>query len=75
MESINIWNHFKTITEHKLQVMENCFRVGMYRQGRLHDLSKYSQGISGRGEILPGEPQSQCGGAGSVWLLKSLAPP
>ena len=34
--------HFKTITTHKLLVMEYCFKVGLYRQGLLHDLSKYS---------------------------------
>jgi len=38
----NAKNHFKTITEHKLLVMKNCFRVGLYKQGLLHDLSKYS---------------------------------
>lgn len=36
------WAHFKTITEHKLLVMRYCFQVGLYRQGLLHDLSKYS---------------------------------
>ena len=34
--------HFYTITKHKLMVMKMCFRVGLYRQGLLHDLSKYS---------------------------------
>lgn len=34
--------HFKTITKHKLLVMKECFRVGLYRQGILHDMSKYS---------------------------------
>ena len=34
--------HFHTITEHKLTVMDLCFRVGLIRQGLLHDLSKYS---------------------------------
>ena len=34
--------HFCTITRHKLLVMKHCFRVGLYRQGLLHDLSKYS---------------------------------
>ena len=34
--------HFHTITKHKIQVMKECFRVGLYRQGLLHDLSKYS---------------------------------
>lgn len=36
------WNHFKTITYHKLLVARGCFKVGLYRQGILHDLSKYS---------------------------------
>lgn len=36
------WKHFKTITHHKLLVAKGCFRVGLYRQGLLHDLSKYS---------------------------------
>lgn len=34
--------HFKTITHHKLLVMYYCFRVGLIRQGLMHDLSKYS---------------------------------
>lgn len=33
--------HFCTITKHKYMVMKECFRVGLYRQGLLHDLSKY----------------------------------
>ncbi len=36
------FNHFKTISYHKLLVARGCFRVGLYRQGILHDLSKYS---------------------------------
>jgi len=36
------WKHFKTITTHKLLVMDGCFKVGLYKQGLLHDLSKYS---------------------------------
>lgn len=34
--------HFKTITHHKLLVMGYCFQVGLYRQGLMHDMSKYS---------------------------------
>lgn len=34
--------HFKTITHHKMVVMRHCFKVGLYKQGLLHDLSKYS---------------------------------
>ena len=39
---MHIWAHFKTITSHKLLVMRYCFKIGLYRQGLLHDLSKYS---------------------------------
>lgn len=42
MSNTKAWRHFCTITEHKLLVMKNCFRVGLIRQGLLHDLSKYS---------------------------------
>jgi len=34
--------HLRTITSHKLLVQKYCFKVGLYRQGLLHDLSKYS---------------------------------
>ncbi|BBH26026.1 hypothetical protein SG0102_09600 [Intestinibaculum porci] len=36
------WLHFKTITHHKIKVGQLCFRIGLYKQGLLHDLSKYS---------------------------------
>ena len=32
------WQHFCTITHHKILVMKGCFRVGLYRQGLMHDL-------------------------------------
>lgn len=38
----NAWRHFMTVNRHKWEVMKNCFRVGLYKQGILHDLSKYS---------------------------------
>lgn len=34
--------HFKTITHHRHLVMKGCFAVGLYKQGLLHDLSKYN---------------------------------
>ena len=34
--------HFCTITKHKKLVLKECFRVGLYKQGLLHDMSKYS---------------------------------
>ncbi len=36
------WQHFCTITRHKMMVMEGCFKVGLYWQGLMHDMSKYS---------------------------------
>ena len=38
----NAWHHLCTINHHKVLVMKYCFRVGLYKQGLLHDLSKYS---------------------------------
>lgn len=34
--------HFLTIIKHRHLVMKLCFKMGLYRQGLLHDLSKYS---------------------------------
>ncbi len=42
MDVRNIGRHFYTITQHKLLVMRECFKLGLYWQGLLHDLSKYS---------------------------------
>jgi len=39
---MKIWKHFKTITYHRWLVRQGCFRVGLYWQGLVHDLSKYS---------------------------------
>lgn len=36
------FNHFKTITRHRHQVIRNCFKAGIPWQGLRHDLSKYS---------------------------------
>ncbi|MCR4739861.1 MAG: DUF5662 family protein [Lachnospiraceae bacterium] len=34
--------HLKTINEHRRLVRQGCFRLGLYYQGLVHDLSKYS---------------------------------
>jgi hypothetical protein len=36
------FNHLRTIMHHKRLVRKGCFKVGLYKQGMLHDLSKYS---------------------------------
>lgn len=38
----NAWKHFGVVTRHKRLIRRYCFRVGLYKQGILHDLSKYS---------------------------------
>ena len=42
MKLINVWRHFCTITKHRNLVRKHCFKIGLYRQGLTHDLSKYS---------------------------------
>ena len=39
---MKIFAHFKTIMKHRSLVRKGCFKIGLYRQGLLHDLSKYS---------------------------------
>ena len=36
------YQHLKTITIHKWKVGKLCFKCGLYKQGLLHDCSKYS---------------------------------
>lgn len=38
----NIKNHFITICTHKFYVAKYCFKAGLYWQGIVHDLSKFS---------------------------------
>ena len=39
---MRFWQHFRTITHHRLLVLSGCLRVGLVWQGLTHDLSKYS---------------------------------
>lgn len=34
--------HLKVVCKHKYYVMQMCFKCGLYKQGILHDLSKFS---------------------------------
>ena len=71
---MDIWGHFHTITEHKLLVMKHCFKIGLYRQGLLHDLSKYtpSEFIPGciyyQGYRSPNNAEREDKGYSSAWL-------
>ena len=68
------WHHFLTITQHKLLVMQNCFRVGLFKQGLLHDLSKYSPAefLTGvhyyQGDRSPNAAEREEKGYSSAWL-------
>ena len=39
---IAFFKHLHTINHHRRLVRRNCFKVGLYWQGLIHDLSKYS---------------------------------
>lgn len=70
----NAKGHLKTINEHKLLVMKHCFRVGLYRQGIMHDLSKYSpvEFITGikyfQGNKSPNAAEREDKGMSEAWL-------
>ncbi|MBQ1787374.1 MAG: catalase [Erysipelotrichaceae bacterium] len=36
------FRHLHTVNKHRFLVMKMCFSCGMYKQGLMHDLSKYS---------------------------------
>lgn len=36
-----IYRHLKTICKHKIAVGKMCFKFGLYKQGIMHDLSKF----------------------------------
>ena len=68
------WKHFKTITYHKYLVMKGCFKVGLYKQGLLHDRSKYSPsevlvGVKYyQGNRSPNNAEREDIGYSSAWL-------
>ncbi len=70
----NAWKHFKTITHHKYLVAKGCFRIGLYKQGILHDLSKYSPseflvGVKYfQGDRSPNNAEREDKGYSSAWL-------
>lgn len=67
-------NHFNTVREHRRLVREGCFAVGLYRQGLLHDLSKYSpvEFFVGakyyQGYRSPNNAEREAKGYSSAWL-------
>lgn len=71
---MKIWKHFKTITYHKYLVAKGCFKVGLYKQGIFHDMSKYSptEFLVGaryyQGDRSPNNAEREAIGYSSAWL-------
>ena len=68
------YKHLCTINKHKIEVGKNCFRCGLYKQGLLHDLSKYSwtefsMGAKYfQGDRSPNDAEREDKGYTSSWL-------
>ena len=68
------WHHFKTITMHRILVMQGCFKMGLYWQGLTHDLSKYSPtefktGVQYyQGDKSPNAAEREAKGYSESWL-------
>ena len=66
--------HFRTITEHRMLVQQYCFRLGLYRQGLMHDLSKYAPVEFWRGARYyqgyrsPNDAERRALGVSMAWL-------
>lgn len=39
---MKLFKHLNTVRKHRKEVRKLCFKCGIYKQGLLHDLSKYS---------------------------------
>ena len=70
----NAAGHLKTVVRHKYLVAQGCFAVGLYRQGILHDLSKFSPTefmVGARywqGNRSPNNAERETIGYSSSWL-------
>lgn len=68
------FSHLKTINHHKWLVMKHCFQCGLYKQGLLHDLSKYSWtefSVGAKyyqGNRSPNNAEREAKGYTSAWL-------
>ena len=71
----NFTGHLKTILHHKNLVRHYCFKAGLYKQGIMHDWSKYSptefiQGVKyyQGGKRSPNYGEKMAKGYSSAWL-------
>lgn len=74
MSGYNFSGHLHTINAHKKSVMRMCFACGLYYQGLMHDMSKYSprEFIVGakyyQGDRSPNNAEREDRGFSSAWL-------
>lgn len=74
MTAKNFFGHLQTVHHHRKLVRQHCFAVGLYRQGLLHDLSKYSpiEFFAGvkyfQGNRSPNDAQRKALGYSAAWL-------
>ena len=74
VERMNFWGHLKTVSRHRRLVRRYCFRLGLYRQGLAHDLSKYSPtefwaGVKYfQGDHSPNDAQRKAHGCSASWM-------
>lgn len=71
---MKVLQHLRTINHHKKLVMEHCFKLGLYKQGLLHDMSKYhpSEFLVGcryyQGTRSPNNAEREATGYSTAWL-------
>ena len=69
-----LFGHLRTILRHKNLVRKHCFAVGLYRQGIMHDWSKYSPtefctGVKYyNGRFSPNKTEKEIKGYSAAWL-------
>lgn len=72
---MHIWQHFKTITSHKLLVMRYCFRIGLYRQGlATRPVQVFLDRVFQRMQVLAGKQEPQQRGERGHRSFPGLAP-
>ena len=67
-------NHLRTVNHHRTLVRKHCFQVGLYKQGLLHDLSKFTptEFLVGckyyQGTRSPNNAEREATGYSKAWL-------
>ena len=71
---IKAWKHLCTILHHNNLVRAGCFKIGLYKQGLLHDMSKYTptEFLVGckyyQGTMSPNNAEREDKGYSAAWL-------